>query len=185
MIFWAAHAVRGRVKEKQVRVFLPTFVSMLVSYTTVASVVTAVIVQSKPWYEPSISSHSGGDRRQLHERHHPRPGTPVRRPARRPHSRRAGALPGRNLPGGHRGDGSPSHQDRHDPLHQRPHDGWTRLPARHDVRPDPGRQRPVAAIEYQIVVMLMLVASTAISSSIVVHVVRRTCFTGSSQLILR
>ncbi len=44
---------------------------------------------------------------------------------------------------------------------------------------------PVAAIEYQIVVMLMLVASTAISSSIVVHVVRRTCFTGSSQLILR
>ena len=26
MIFWAAHAVRGRVKEKQVRLFLPTFV---------------------------------------------------------------------------------------------------------------------------------------------------------------
>ena len=44
---------------------------------------------------------------------------------------------------------------------------------------------PVVAIEYQIVVMLMLVASTAISSSIVVHVVRRTCFTGSSQLSLR
>ena len=44
---------------------------------------------------------------------------------------------------------------------------------------------PIVAIEYQIVVMLMLVASTAISSSIVVHVVRRTCFTGSSQLILR
>ncbi|HIC70326.1 MAG TPA: hypothetical protein EYO90_12480 [Candidatus Latescibacteria bacterium] len=44
---------------------------------------------------------------------------------------------------------------------------------------------PVVAIEYQIVVMLMLVASTASSSSIVVHVLRRTCFTGSSQLSLR
>ncbi len=44
---------------------------------------------------------------------------------------------------------------------------------------------PGVASEYQIVGMLMLVASTAISSSIVVHVVRRTCFTGSSQLILR
>ena len=58
MIYWAAHAVRGRVKEKQVRVFLPTFVSMLVSYTTVASVVTAVIVQAST--SPSISSPSGG-----------------------------------------------------------------------------------------------------------------------------
>ena len=58
MIFWAAHAVRGRVKEKQVRVFLPTFVSMLVSYTTVAWVVTAVIVQAST--SPSISSPSAG-----------------------------------------------------------------------------------------------------------------------------
>ena len=48
MIFWAAHAVRGRVKEKQVRVFLPT----------VAWVVTAVIVQAST--SPSISSPSGG-----------------------------------------------------------------------------------------------------------------------------
>ena len=44
---------------------------------------------------------------------------------------------------------------------------------------------PVIAIEYQIVVMLMLVASTAIGSTTVVHVVRRLCFTRYSQLILR
>ena len=44
---------------------------------------------------------------------------------------------------------------------------------------------PVIAIKYQIVVMLMLVASTAIGSTIVAHVVRRLCFTRSSQLILR
>jgi putative ABC transport system permease protein len=49
MIFWAAHAIRGRVNEKQVAFFIPTFVSMVASYMLVTIVVTAVIVQVKPW----------------------------------------------------------------------------------------------------------------------------------------
>ena len=44
---------------------------------------------------------------------------------------------------------------------------------------------PTTAIRYQIIVMLMLVAATAIGSTIVVHVVRRLCFTRASQPILR
>jgi putative ABC transport system permease protein len=43
---------------------------------------------------------------------------------------------------------------------------------------------PVIAIKYQIIVMLMLVASTAIGSIIVVSVIRRRCFTKAHQLVL-
>ncbi len=44
---------------------------------------------------------------------------------------------------------------------------------------------PIIAVKYQIIVMLMLVAATAIGSTIVVHVVRRLCFTRASVPILR
>ncbi len=43
---------------------------------------------------------------------------------------------------------------------------------------------PITAIKYQILVMLMLVASTAIGSVIVVHVVRRRCFTKTHQMVI-
>jgi putative ABC transport system permease protein len=43
---------------------------------------------------------------------------------------------------------------------------------------------PMTAIRYQIIVMLMLVASTALGSVLVVHVVRRLCFTKAHQMIL-
>lgn len=186
MIFWAAHAVRGRVKEKQVRVFLPTFVSMLVSYTTVAWVVTAVIVQAKPWYEPQYFIPLGGmiagnsmnaitlalerlfaDLRDGRTRvelalslgatYQEATAEMVRQAI------RTGMIPSINA---------------------LMTVGLVSLPGMMSGQILAGSD-PVVAIEYQIVVMLMLVASTAISSSIVVHVVRRTCFTGSSQLILR
>ncbi len=48
MVFWAAHAVKGRVREKQVAIFAPTFLSMVASYTAVAVMVTAVIIHSRP-----------------------------------------------------------------------------------------------------------------------------------------
>ena len=43
---------------------------------------------------------------------------------------------------------------------------------------------PTSAIKYQIIVMLMLVASTAIGSISVVHLMRRRCFTKAHQMIL-
>ena len=52
MVFWAAHAIRGRVKEQAVQIFIPTFISMVLSYTLVSILVTSVIVQVKPWYTP-------------------------------------------------------------------------------------------------------------------------------------
>ena len=43
---------------------------------------------------------------------------------------------------------------------------------------------PATAVRYQILVMLMLVASTAIGSILVVHIVRRLCFTKAHQMIV-
>ena len=43
---------------------------------------------------------------------------------------------------------------------------------------------PMTAIKYQIIVMLMIVAATAIGSVFVVHVVRRRCFTTAHQLAI-
>ena len=60
MIFWAAHAIRSRVQEKEVAFFLPTFVSMVISYTVVSIMVTAVIVQVEPWYTPRYFITLGG-----------------------------------------------------------------------------------------------------------------------------
>ena len=44
---------------------------------------------------------------------------------------------------------------------------------------------PLVAIRYQIVVMIMLVGSTAIGSLVVVSLVRRLCFGSAHQLLLR
>jgi putative ABC transport system permease protein len=44
---------------------------------------------------------------------------------------------------------------------------------------------PLIAIRYQIIVMVMLVGSTAIGSFIVVSLVRRRCFGSAFQLLLR
>jgi putative ABC transport system permease protein len=41
------------------------------------------------------------------------------------------------------------------------------------------------AVRYQIVVMLMLVGSTALSSLVVLHLVRRKCFGPGDRLLLR
>ena len=60
MVFWAAQAIHGRVKEKSVSIFIPTFISMVSSYTLVSIVVTSVIVQVKPWYTPQYFIPLGG-----------------------------------------------------------------------------------------------------------------------------
>jgi len=44
---------------------------------------------------------------------------------------------------------------------------------------------PLLAIRYQIVVMLMLVGSTAMGSLLVVWLVRRRCFGDGQRLLLR
>jgi len=182
MIFWAAHAVRGRVKEKQVAIFLPTFVSMIASYTTVAYVVTAVIVQVEPWYTPQYFIPLGGMiagnsmnaitialERMLSDFRKERPRIELALSLGATYQEatahilrdaiKAGMIPSINA---------------------LMTVGLVSLPGMMTGQILSGTD-PVIAVKYQIVVMLMLVASTAIGSTVVAHVVRRLCFTQASQ----
>ncbi|MEW6440965.1 MAG: iron export ABC transporter permease subunit FetB [bacterium] len=60
MVLFAVITIRGRVKEKSVRYFDSTFLSMLLSYTAITMLITAVIVQVEPWYEPRYFIPLGG-----------------------------------------------------------------------------------------------------------------------------
>ena len=52
MVFWATHEIQSRNKENSISIFPPIFVSMIISYTIITILVTAVIIQVKPWYKP-------------------------------------------------------------------------------------------------------------------------------------
>ena len=60
MIFFASLIIRGRVKERAVRHWDTTFFSMFFSYTLITLVITGVIVQVKPWYDPRYFLPLGG-----------------------------------------------------------------------------------------------------------------------------
>lgn len=165
MIFWAAHAVRGRVKEDSVRFFVPTFVSMVASYMLVSILVTVVIVQVKPWYTPQYFIPLGGmiignamnaitialDRLFSDLCQH-----------------RAEIELSLSL-------GASYQEATHSVMRDAVNAGMMtgQILAGTD---------PLIATKYQIVVMLMIVAATAIGSVLIAHVVRRRCFTKAHQM---
>ncbi len=185
MIFWAAQTISGRVKEKKVHLFTPTFVSMVVSYMIVAIVVTGAILQVKPWYTPQYFIPLGGmiignsmnaisialdrlfsDLRKesdsielalcLGATYQEATSDILRAVI------KAGMIPSINA---------------------LMTVGLVSLPGMMTGQILSGTQ-PLTAIKYQILVMLMLVASTAIGSLIVVHIVRRRCFTKAHQMVI-
>ncbi len=185
MIFWAAYTIRGRVDEKSVSVFAPTFVSMVVSYMVVAVFVTGAIVRVEPWYTPQYFIPLGGmivgnsmnaiaialermfaDLRKQREQievafclgaTYPEATSDILRDA-----IKAGMIPSINA---------------------LMTVGLVSLPGMMTGQILAGAD-PTSAIRYQILVMLMLVASTALGSVIVVHIVRRRCFTKAHQMLL-
>ena len=186
MIFWAAHAVRGRLNERQVSIFIPTFVSMVASYTTVAYVVTAVVVQVDPWYTPQYFIPLGGMiagnsmnaitislERMLSDFRKERPRIELALSLGATYSEATAA----SLRDAIKAGMIPS-------INALMTVGLVSLPGMMTGQILSGTD-PVVAVKYQIVVMLMLVASTAIGSVVVAHVVRRRCFTRASQPLLR
>ena len=185
MVFWAAHAIRSRVNETAVSIFIPTFISMISSYTLVSILVTSVIVQVKPWYTPQYFIPLGGmiignsmnaitisldrlfsDLRKQRDEvelalclgatYQEATATILR------DTIRAGMIPS---------------------INSLMTVGLVSIPGMMTGQILAGVDS-VIAIKYQIVVMLMLVASTAIGSIIVVSVIRRRCFTKAHQLLL-
>ncbi len=183
MIFFAAITIRGRIKEKEVSFFLPTFVSMLISFMLVTVVVTSVVIQVKPWYEPQYFIPLGGmivgnsmnaiaislDRmfsdvrtgREKIELFLSLGATYQEATADiLKNSIRAGMIP---------------------TINAMMAVGIVFLPGMMTGQIMAGTD-PVLSIKYQIIVMLMLSGSTAIGSIIVTYFVRKRCFTPEHQI---
>ena len=185
MIFWAAQTIHRRIREKEVRFFLPTFISMAASYTVVALLVTSAIVQVKPWYTPQYFIPLGGMivgnsmnaitislERLLSDIRKRRDEIELALSLGATYQEatsdlfrdvvKAGMIPSINA---------------------LMSVGLVSLPGMMTGQILAGSD-PMTAIKYQIVVMLMLVAATAIGTIFVVHVVRRRCFTKAHQMAI-
>ncbi len=183
MIFFAAWTIRDRVKRRGVGYFLPTLVSMLISYLVVAYAVTALIVQVDPWYEPRYFIPLGGmvignsmnsiaialdrlfsdfESKRDEVEMYLALGADYREASQEAvrGAVRAGMIPSINAMMGV---------------------GIVFIPGMMTGQIIAGAD-PLTSIKYQIVVMLMLVASTALGSILVVLIVRRLAFTPAHQL---
>jgi putative ABC transport system permease protein len=185
MVFWAAETIRGRVKEPKLKILGSVYASMLLSNLVVTFIVTAVVIQVRPWYEPRYFIPLAGmivgnamnavavslermfssirKQRQEVELHLCLGGTyqeataDILRDA-----MRAGMIPSIN--------GMMTV-------------GLVSLPGMMTGQMLAG-QAPEHAVRYQIVVMLMITACTAVASFIVVRLVRRRCFSPAHQIVL-
>jgi putative ABC transport system permease protein len=185
MVLFAAQIISGRVKNKEVPYLAPTIVSMFLSYTLVTYIVTAGVIQVEPWYKPSYFLPIGGmvignsmnaialslerlfgDLRaqrdvvemflSLGADYREASGDIFRRAV------SAGMIPSINSMMGV---------------------GLVFLPGMMSGQILAGAD-PLIAVKYQIVVMLMLVGSTALGSFLVTLLARRMCFSASHSLLL-
>ncbi|MBU2490128.1 MAG: iron export ABC transporter permease subunit FetB [Proteobacteria bacterium] len=185
MIFFAAWTVRGRVTEKQVRFFFPTLGAMMASYMLVTILITGVIVQAEPWWDPRYFLPLGGmvvgnsmtaislsldrffsDLRTRREEVEMKLslGADYKEASRDIFASAisAGMIPSINSMMGV---------------------GLVFIPGMMTGQVLTGAD-PMDAVRYQIIVMLMLVGSTAIGSLLVTWLVRRRCFGPAHQLVL-
>jgi putative ABC transport system permease protein len=186
MLIMAVETIRGRVKERTVPFAIPMFLAMLSSYFVVSVTVTGVIVGAKPWWQARYFIPLGGmiignsmnalaislDRlfsdlrakRDLVEMRLSL-GADYREASREimADAVRAGMIPSINSMMGV---------------------GVVFIPGMMTGQILAGAD-PLTAIRYQIVVMLMLVGSTAIGSMIVVLLVRKRCFGPGQRLLLK
>jgi putative ABC transport system permease protein len=186
MIFFAAWEIRSRVKEKQVAFFWPLFVSMAISYVVVSYLVTAVLVNVDPWWKPQYFIPLGGmvignsmnaiaialerllgelRRRRLEVEARLCLGADYKEASQDMfrNAMRAGMIPSINSMMGV---------------------GIVFIPGMMTGQILAGAD-PVQAIRYQIIVMVMLVGSTAIGSLLVVYLVRKLCFGPGERLLLQ
>jgi putative ABC transport system permease protein len=186
MTGFAAWIIRGRIQEPQIPFFLPVLASMLLSYVTVSALVSGIIVGVDPWWSPRYFIPLGGMvignsmsaiaitvERLFAELRNRRDevemmlclGADYREASQDilRNSMKAGMIPSINSMMGV---------------------GIVFIPGMMTGQILGGAD-PVLAVRYQIVVMLMLVGSTAIGSLIVALLVRRKSFGPAHQLKLR
>lgn len=185
MTAMAAHTVRGRVREDSVAYVVPLFVSMLVSYSLVSYCVVGVVVGADPWWKPQyfipLSGMVLGNSMTALAISIDRLFSDLK--ARRDEVEMKLCL------------GASAREACEDVVRDSVKAGM--IPTINSMMAVglvflPGMMTgqilggtdPLVAVKYQIVVMLMLAASTAIGSTIAVQLVRRRCFGTSQQLLL-
>jgi len=186
MVAAAAHIIRGRVKERMVRFAWPVFFSMLISYFCVSMMVTGLIVGAEPWWKPQYFIPISGMI----------VGNSMNALALSLERMFSGLRTGRDLVEMRLSLGADYREASEDIVRDAIKAGM--IPAINSMMGVglvfiPGMMTgqilagvdPSVAIRYQIVVMLMLVASTGLGTMIVVSLVRRRCFGKAQQLRLR
>jgi putative ABC transport system permease protein len=183
MIYFAASIISGRVQEKRVSYFLPVFISMFLSYMIINVFVMSVIVQVRPWYYPVYFIPIGGmiignsmnalaisiniwfetlkkerDRIDLYLSH-------GATPAESTHDNFKSAIKSGMIPS----------------INALMSVGVVSIPGMMTGQILAGTD-PLIAIKYQIVIMLLLVGSTAISTVLALHIVRKLSFSPAHQL---
>ncbi len=186
MTYFSVRIIKGRIKEKNVDFLVPTLVSVTVSYTLVTCLVTGLIIGAKPWWTPQYFIPIGGmvagnsmnalaislERffSELRTRKDEVEmmlclGADFREASSDifRNALKAGMIPSINSMMGV---------------------GIVSIPGMMTGQIMAGAD-PVDAVRYQIVVMLMIVAATALSGMLVLHLVRRRCFGTAMNLLLR
>lgn len=186
MVTAAVHIIKGRVKERRIPFVMPTFVAMLISYSLVSYVVTAVIVGAKPWWTPQyfipLAGMIVGNSMTAISISLERLFSDLR--ARRAEVEMQLAL------------GADYREASQDILRNAVKAGM--IPSINSLMAVglvslPGMMTgqilsgtdPLIAIRYQIVVMLMIVAATSLGALLVTGLVRKRCFSSGQRLLLR
>ena len=186
MIAAAVHTIRGRVKERSVPFVIPTFLSMIITYSLVSMVVTGVIVGAKPWWTPQyfipLAGMIAGNSMTAISICLERLFSDLRTRRNQVEMKLALGADYREasqdiLASAVRAGMIPS-------INSLMAVGLVSLPGMMTGQILSGTD-PLIAIRYQIVVMLMLVASTSMGALIVTNLVRKRCFSTGQQLLLR
>ncbi len=183
MIIFAARIISGRVTEKSIPYFLPVLASMFLSYMVINAFVMAVIVQVKPWYQPIYFIPIGGmiignsmnaisiamnnwfeglkKERDRVELYLALGATPIESSKKNyKDAIKSGMIPS---------------------INSLMSVGVVSIPGMMTGQILAGVS-PLIAIKYQIVIMLLIVGSTAMSTIFAMHIVRRISFTINHQL---
>ncbi len=186
MVGAAVHTIRGRVKDRTIPFVIPTFLSMLVTYTLVTMLVTGVIVGVKPWWTPQYYIPLAGmivgnsmnaiaislerlfsDLKARHAEVEMKLalGADYREASQ---DILAGAVKAAMIPS----------------INSLMAVGLVSLPGMMTGQILSGTD-PTVAIRYQLVVMLMLVASNTLGALAITALIRKRCFSPAQRLLLR
>ncbi len=185
MVAAAVHTIRGRVKDRTIPFVIPTFVSMLLTYTLVSALVTGVIVGAKPWWTPqyfiplagmivgnSMTAIAIALERLFSDLKTRRTEVEMKLALGADYREASQDI----LAGAIRAAMIPS-------INSLMAVGIVSLPGMMTGQILSGTD-PLVAIRYQIVVMLMMVASTTLGALVVTGLVRRRCFSPGQRLLL-